>query len=341
MGPAGPAFAAVACDRRGTHSLQALVARAEGSPDSEFRAIAACLTPSTPQPLVTTGLVVGSLALDQHGTHVVQQVVEVVGSRSALADAIFEEVVDNFKSLATSQYGLGLVKRCIGYAEVRGYGIRLAAKLEQHLGSLVEDAYGNYAVQHALEVWGSAGSVSGTSLGTLPGPGRPESSCYASAKRMVQRISERVVAYAQHKFASNVAEMAIKIAEPQMRWKLISQFTVVRGEEGEFFGSLLRSPFAVFVVATALKNANDQKQARRLAEKFAQYLGGRASAGLPPKTKAKWLKTLTPYVGVGLGEGVNVPAEIEGRWFVPPGVGEVSISSYSEASSSLACSFYY
>ena len=309
-GPAGEsAFASVARDRRGTHSLQALIS--QGCDAAEFRAIAACLSTA----------LVGALATDQHGTHVVQQVVEVVGSRSSLANAVFDEVVDNFRALAMSQFGLGLVKRCIGYADVRGYGAKIAAKLEQHLTVLVEDAFGNYAVQHALEVWSSRGadalSYGGVDLlkgGTLGGQGQ----LYASAKRMVQRISERVVAYSQHKFASNVAEMAIKVAEPQMRWKLISQFTVVRGEEEEFYGGLLRSPFAVFVVATALKNASDQRQARRLAEKFASYLG------LASKTRAKWAKTLAPYLG---------EKKEEGSWFMPPEV--------SEPAALVGSSFYY
>jgi hypothetical protein len=313
---ASDAFATVACDRRGTHSLQALIS--QSSDAAEFRAMAACLTTN----------LVGSLATDQNGTHVVQQMVEVVSSRSPLANIIFDEVVDNFPALPMSQFGLGLVKRCIGYADVRGYGAKIAAKLEQHLAVLIEDAFGNYAVQHALDVWSQKGSE--VVLGSYDLKGAATSgggsALYASAKRMVQRISERVVVYAQHKFASNVVEIAIKVAEPQMRWKLISQFTVVRGEEGEFYGALLRSPFAVFVVATALKFASDQRQAKRLAEKFALYLNAAT------KTRAKWAKTLAPYLAEKkVDEGSS-------KWFMPP---EVNEPTGVHAGVIISPSFYY
>ncbi len=259
-------FFLVACDRRGTHSLQSLIARSTVSQE-ELELIMDCCASR-----------VVALAPDIHATHVLQQIVECVVSRSAVLDGVLlDEVVLHLKTLASNQYALGLVKRCITYAETRGYTSKLGAKLEQYLPVLVEDPYGNYAIQHALETWGRRG-----------GEG------WSSAKRMVQRISDKIVQYAMHKFASNVAEMAIKVAEPQMKWKLISQFTIVRGTstETEFFANLIKSPFAVFVVATALRAAQDPQQAGLMAGKFLEHLSEASSV----KNRTRWEKTLAPYV---------------------------------------------
>jgi pumilio RNA-binding family len=255
-----PHFTAVARDRRGTHSLQALLIRIDS--DEERDILRLSVSGKTTL-----------LALDCHATHVLQQVLTSLGVFHV--STVMSEIVASLPLLAVDQFGLGVVKRAIALAESSGSVIQLGNRIDESLFQLVEDAFGNYAVQHAIENWsrvlGSAGSV--------------------IAKRMANRLAERIVALSSHKFASNVAEAIIRVGDSQLKLNVVKAFA----QNPEVIASLMKSPFPVFVVTTALKFCVDPNLSQIVLGFIASNLKGihpSMVANPDVKNRPKWEKLI-------------------------------------------------
>jgi hypothetical protein len=177
---------------------------------------------------------------------------------------IFSEIVASTNILAVDQFGLGVVKKAIALAEACGFSSALGSRLDASLFQLVEDAYGNYAVQHAVEHWS-------VSVGAQ------------ASKRMANRLTDRIISLASHKFASNVAEAIIRVGDPQLRLKVMK--TLVHSQET--IEVLMRSPFPVFVVSTALRYCPSPQLAQTLIDLISACL---ANDRQEIKNRPKWEK---------------------------------------------------
>lgn len=250
-------FTEVARDRRGTHSLQALISHISTMEEEDL--LASILQGE-----------VESMALDVHATHVLQQAISCClakpGPRRKL-DFVFNEVSKSLEKLAIDPNALGVVKRCITHSQGRGFAPLLANKIEGSMFDFVENPYANYAVQHALETWS----------------GSSDASIRALSDRVISRLVDKIAPMALHKFASNVAEMAIKSTKGPLRHSLID---ALHFEDDSRMLSLMRSPFGVFVVGTAINFAEDPKQAHGLTLAICRNL-----KKLPEgRNKTKWEK---------------------------------------------------
>ena len=254
-----PRFAQVAKDRRGTHSLQALISHISTIEEEDLLA-------------ATVEGQIEAIALDVHATHVLQQAISCCLAKSGprrRLDFVFAEVTRCMVKLAVDPNALGVVKRCITHAQARGFAPVLAAKLEQHMFDFVENPYANYAVQHALETWSASHDPAVARLSEV----------------LVAKLTDKVAPMALHKFASNVAEMAIKASRGPLRRALIE---ALHYEDDSRMLSLMRSPFGVFVVGTAIKFAEDGAQAHTLTMAICRNL-----KKLPDgRNKSKWEKLL-------------------------------------------------
>ena len=254
-----PRFVEVARDRRGTHSLQALISHIS----------------TTEEEAVLADTIRGKIemiSLDVHATHVLQQAISCCLAKSAPRrhlDFVFEEVATSMDRLAVDPNALGVVKRCITHSQSRGYAKILAEKLDKYMFIFVENPYANYAVQHALETWSASKDESVVDL----------------AQTLVLKLEDKIAPMALHKFASNVAEMAIKSSRPATRRTLIES---LHYDDDARILSLMRSPFGVFVVGTAIKYADDLNQSHGLT--MAVY---RNMKKLPDgRNRNKWEKLL-------------------------------------------------
>jgi len=203
--------------------------------------------------------------MDCHATHVLQQALSSLAPDHV--SGIYEEIVANAIVLSVDQFGLGVVKRAIALAESCGFAASLGSKLDHSLFQLVEDAYGNYAVQHAIEHW--------SRLPTSPGA--------QAARKMSARLADRILNLSTHKFASNVAEAVIRVGDPQLRCKVIKALI----QSPETLLSLMKSPFPVFVVTTALKYCQNAHLAQTLVTLISVNL---AKGGQDVKNRTKWEK---------------------------------------------------
>ena len=255
-----PRFVEVARDRRGTHSLQALISHISTVDEEDLLA-------------TTLAGQIESVALDVHATHVLQQAISCCLAKTTggprKLDFVFSEVCRYIDRLAVDPNALGVVKRCITHSQARGYAPMLAERVEHFMFEFVENPYANYAVQHALETWSASTDPETNKL----------------SERLVLKLSDKVAPMALHKFASNVAEMAIKSSNARLRFVLIES---LHYEDDSRMLSLMRSPFGVFVVGTAIKHADDVHQAHTLTMAICRNL-----KKLPDgRNKTKWEKLL-------------------------------------------------
>jgi hypothetical protein len=256
-----PRFLEVARDRRGTHSLQALISHISSIEEEDL--LASILQASQ----------IDSVALDVHATHVLQQAISCClskpgGPRRRL-DFVFSEVCNSMPRLAVDPNALGVVKRCVTHSQARGFAKLIAERIDACMFDFVENPYANYAVQHALETWSASSDPAVVLL----------------AEKLVLKLSDKIAPMSLHKFASNVAEMAIKASNPKLRHTLIEALQY--GDDSRML-SLMRSPFGVFVVGTAIKFADQVGQSHALTMAICKNL-----KKLPDgRNKTKWEKLL-------------------------------------------------
>jgi hypothetical protein len=157
----------IAMHTMGTHSLQVLIglaslAEEEAVYERAFR-----------------GHVI-RLSRHEFGSHVVQKLAMTLRAR----DFIIKPVAEFARELALDQLGLCVVKQLIDAPEVYN-------AIVPHCLELIQDPYGNYAVQRLLEVWGK--------------------SCHGALEA---HLSVRLVQLSIQKYSSNVIEQCL--AEPHL-----------------------------------------------------------------------------------------------------------------------------
>merc|ERR1712039_277856 len=178
--------AAIACDKRGTHALQALVGLLNTVEEQELLMRA-----------IKNNVI--ELCMDPNGTHVVQRLLFCFVP--SCTDWIYRPVVDSLVEVAHHPYGLCVLKKCITQAKSPGrHQDMLLVQLANHALDLVQSPYGNYAVQHALEEWGG-------------------SRCTPIFKSLQGRMMQLSI----QKFSSNVVEKLFCSATPEFRMLFISE----------------------------------------------------------------------------------------------------------------------
>jgi hypothetical protein len=246
-----PCFREISCDRRGTHALQALMG--EAMTRDERRIISHGLRGSgTPgeSPLVV------QLAFDAHGTHVIQRMLLCFDSESS--EFIYNCALPVLEQLAQHPYGLCVVKKCIARAS-ESQKQRIIKKLSQHAIDLVVSPYGNYAIQAALEAWGSP-----------------------ACRSIVLKFRGRILSLAVQKFSSNVVEKCVAI-DPGRRSEMIDELI---GGDRSGVHVLMESQYGMYVIQKALPHATS-KQLNDLKHGIQRHVGS-----LNRKMRAKWEKLL-------------------------------------------------
>lgn len=181
-----PRVAATACDKRGTHALQALIGLLTTMEEQEI------LMRSIKNHVI-------ELCMDTNGTHVVQRLLFCF--MPPLNDFIYIPVIEHMVEVAHHPYGLCVLKKCISQAKMPGrHQDFLLQKLAENALDLVQSPYGNYAIQHALEEWG--GDTCAIVLLSLEG-------------RMMQLSIQ--------KFSSNVVEKIFCVAPAELRRRFIDE----------------------------------------------------------------------------------------------------------------------
>lgn len=197
----------IACDPKGTHSLQTL--------------INLCSLPEEEE--VYSKKLKGNireLSFNLNGSHVVQKLLSTLRSR----DFLIKELVGHARELATDKIGLCVVKKALNDPVMMN-------ELLGDLLPMMQDPYGNYAVQNLVDRWSEE-----------------------IAFPMIQAIKGRVSQLCIQKYSSNVMEKCI--AEEEMR-RFIANEIITHDK----VAVLLESPYGCYVLRTlAMKLDYDLKE---------------------------------------------------------------------------------
>jgi len=166
-------FCEIAADRRGTHSLQALISLICTEDEQNLLAW-------------TLRMHLKELSSDANGSSVVQRAL--LSFRAEHVDAFLSEVAKHLPAIAHRPHGIRILKKCISLSRPgsRSRGL-LLQEFRRSAWELVSGPCSNYAVQHALEEWGGA-------------------ECWP----VTEALRGRLVEFSLKKFSSNVVEHMLK-----------------------------------------------------------------------------------------------------------------------------------
>ena len=127
----------IASDKKGTHSMQCLIEMINMPEEEDELRVG-----------IRDHIV--DLAFDANGTHVLQKVMLCLKEENI--EFIFKPIYDHFIDLSMDQNGLCVIKKIISKIQGHDKRILIGEKLSENVVELVQNPYGNYAVQQALDV---------------------------------------------------------------------------------------------------------------------------------------------------------------------------------------------
>lgn len=185
--------------------------------------VIAALAPHTPR-----------LVTDLNGNHVVQRFLHVC--TPAMNQFIFDAVCESIIAVATNRHGCCVLQRCVDSAS-EFQREALVTCIVDNAVALVQDAYGNYAVQYVLDL-------------NLP----------AVNARLGHIFTQQIVALSEQKFSSNVIEKCLQQNQPEVQEVMIREVAKPRN-----LAEMLVDQYANYVVQRALTLANPRLEKELLA----------------------------------------------------------------------------
>jgi len=210
-----PSMVEISCDRKGTHSLQALIALV--SRESEEQLLRDTLKDH-----------IVELSFDPQGTHLIQKLIVSISNDNI--DFIFEPLVNRFVEVANHSFGLcGLKQLITKIDKIPEMRRRLIRLLYDNLENLIQNPYGNYALQHALD--------------TYQGDCNP----------LFEKTFDRIVQYSNQKFSSNVIEKCLVITSLELKRRFVQE--IIRNDR---IAELMKNKYGNFVLLKALKSVDTE-----------------------------------------------------------------------------------
>lgn len=166
------------------------------------------------------------LIRDMNANHVVQRCLAALPSD--LAAGIYDQVTLDCLSIASHRHGCCVLQRCLDHADAPNRD-RIIAEVVRNAAELVVDPFGNYVVQYILD---------------LKQP--------ALTTAIVNALRGGFAELSLQKFSSNVIEKCLKSSD-QVTVRLVAEELT----SAETFPSLLHDPFANYVIQTLLTVGHD------------------------------------------------------------------------------------
>ncbi len=165
------------------------------------------------------------LALDIYGTHVIEKII--INFNKEYLKEIFNFITENLIFLSKHVNGLCLVKRILIIEYENNNYLTLKNILINKSLELIENPYGNYALQIVIDYWNN-------------------NDIYDICKQFFNRLTE----FSCMKYSSNVIERCIEKNE-----KFLNGFILEICIKKNTIGNLIKNSYGNYVVQTALKFA--------------------------------------------------------------------------------------
>jgi len=237
-----PSFTSIARDKKGTHSLQAIVAQID-SPD-EFALMKNIVSPY-----------VFELSMDPRANYVIQKLINIIPIDSS--NFLYQPLFDNFVQVANNSFGLLVLKQMMAKVEQKeALKSRVVELTSINFEKLIQNPYGNYAIQHIVEYY-------------------PKESLL-----IMNKIVTKIIPYSSQKISSNVIEKCLTVCDSQFRKRVVDEIL----KNGRL-GDLMKNKYGNFVTLQLLATSATLDKQRLMQEifKFANSFNG-------TKYKTRWLK---------------------------------------------------
>eukprot|EP00163_Fabomonas_tropica_P031945 TRINITY_DN77_c0_g2_i1.p1 TRINITY_DN77_c0_g2~~TRINITY_DN77_c0_g2_i1.p1 ORF type:complete len:939 (-),score=284.15 TRINITY_DN77_c0_g2_i1:598-3414(-) len=205
----------VALNTHGTRVVQKIV-DVLSSP-AEMTAIASALKPA-----------ISRLITDLNGNHVIQRCLQRLSSTEN--QFIYDAVAKNCIDVATHIHGCCVFQRCLDYGTLQ-QKLLLTQEVTTNALRLVCDPFGNYVVQHVLEL-------------------RMHRVSQGLAAMFVGHLQE----LSRQKFSSNVIEKSLQIADPPLRNLFVTEMC-----DKDVVYALIHDPYGNYVIQKGLSVAPRQQ----------------------------------------------------------------------------------
>jgi len=229
---------------KGTHTIQKMVDLANLDEEEKFFEI------------VLTGHV-GVLAIDQQGTHIVQKII--TSFTEINRQYIFNEIQEAFLSISKNSHGLWVIKKLVSNTSNLANRESLVDFISQNAIELIQDPYGNYAVQEIMEKWSEQ-----------------------NFKTLYSKVKSKIAQLSIQKFSSNVVEKWLELSDAEQRTDFIYSIAKI-----DKLVNVMKNSFGNYVVQKALFIAN-----REAKEILADSIYENIPIIQDKKIKVKWAQLL-------------------------------------------------
>ncbi|KAK9802574.1 hypothetical protein WJX73_006290 [Symbiochloris irregularis] len=193
---------------------------------------------------------------DQNGNHVIQKclasvhpssrirfiVEELMGTApSPMSHSIKGTIEPGVVALSRHPYGCRVVQRVLEHCDIEGVREQAMGQILEVAGTLAQDTYGNYVIQHILQQGDDTHRA-----------------------QLMAMLKGHVVDMSMHKFASNVVEKGIEFGTPEQRDVLVSE-VLSEQEDGTYsphLQEMIRDQFGNYVVQKVLENCREDQRDR-------------------------------------------------------------------------------
>ncbi|KAL3235137.1 mRNA-binding protein PUF3 [Nakaseomyces bracarensis] len=207
---------------------------------------------------------------DQNGNHVIQKAIECIPID--LLPFILKSLQGHIYHLSTHSYGCRVVQRLLEFGSLEDQQ-RILEELKDFIPYLIQDQYGNYVIQHILQ-HGSDSTVASDHMRKIK-------------QEIIDTVSENIVEFSKHKFASNVVEKAIIYGDPQQKEHLMNKILPKNKEHAANLEDdaplilMMRDQFANYVVQklVVVSQGDDKKLIVVAIRAYLDKLNKSASSG--------------------------------------------------------------
>ena len=167
------------------------------------------------------------LTVDIYGTHVIEKIIMCL--EPEYCSAIIQFIMDNYVYLANHVNGLCLAKKILMLEYKKENYKRLKQILFDHCLDLIENPYGNYALQIVIDYWDADDVI-----------------------EIISKLLGHCTELSMMKYSSNVIERCIQKSEI-----FLSKFIQETCFEYNSVGTLIKNNYGNYVIQTALKTAKN------------------------------------------------------------------------------------
>ena len=173
------------------------------------------------------------LSFDIYGTHVLEKIITTFNYEKHIIH-ISKFIIDNFILLVNNSNGLCIVKKeiILEYKKKSNFFIQLKKLLLENSLILIQNPFGNYALQIAIDNWD-----------------------LEDVKDIIKSFKGKGLLLSIQKFSSNVIERCIEKDE-EFLIDFINEITI----DNKSIGILMKNNYGNYVIQTALKASRNNQQ---------------------------------------------------------------------------------